>query len=290
VLEADGKYFMYATNASNVNVQTISSDDLVTWTREEDALPELGAWATEGKTWAPEAIGLDGGRYVLYYTATDSETTRQCIGRAVAEAPGGPFVDDSKQALVCQFELGGSIDASPFRDEDGTLYLLWKNDGNCCGYDTHLYSQRLSADGLTLVGRSAKLVQQDAAWEGNLVEAPTLWRHEDALFLFFSANDYGSEAYATGYATCETPLGPCVDAPENPILQTACEAAGPGHQSLFRDAEGTTWIAYHAWPPDAIGSVLPGRLVWFDRVEWKDGKPDVLGPTCEQQDAPVAAG
>jgi hypothetical protein len=170
------------------------------------------------------------------------------------------------------------------------LYLLWKNDGNCCGKDTYLYSQRLADDGLSLTGRSARLVKQDAAWEGNLVEAPTLWREADALYLFFSANDYASEAYAIGYATCQTPLGPCADAPENPIVRTACEAAGPGHQSLFRDGEGRTWMIYHAWPPDAIGSVLPGRLVWLDRVEWKDGKPDVLGPTCEAQPAPAVPG
>ncbi|HUQ22131.1 MAG TPA: glycoside hydrolase family 43 protein [Gaiellaceae bacterium] len=287
VLAADGRYFAYATNTSNVNVQTLTSKDLVDWVPGKDALPELGSWATEGKTWAPEVLALDGGGYVLYYTASDIDSYAQCIGRAVADDPGGPFVDDSPRPLVCQADLGGSIDPSPFRDEDGTLYLLWKNDGNCCGQDTYLYSQRLAPDGRSLTGKSTRLVKQDAAWEGNLVEAPTLWREGDRLYLFYSANDYASEVYAIGYATCETPAGPCADAPENPIVSTACEAAGPGHQSLFRDADGKTWIVYHAWPPDAVGSVLPGRLVWLDRVEWKNAKPDVLGPTCSAQDAPA---
>ncbi len=234
-------------------------------------------------------LAVGDGRYVLYYTANYFEKTKQCIGAAVADAPEGPFVDERAEPLVCQEDEGGSIDASPFRDEDGTLYLLWKNDGNCCGLDTYIYSQRLSPDGTELTGEPARLVQQDAAWEGNLVEAPTLWREADGLYLFFSANDYGSEHYATGYATCESALGPCEDAAENPILATECEAAGPGHQTLVRDGDGDTWIVYHAWPPDAIGSVLPGRLLWIDPLEWEDGKPVVRGPTCTAQPTPDAS-
>jgi beta-xylosidase len=286
VLEVDGTYRAYGTNDADSNVPTLTSDDLVDWSAGEDALPELGPWAVEGKTWAPEVLALDGGRYVLYYTANDLDLGAQCVGRAVAEAPEGPFRDDSRDPLVCQTDEGGSIDASPFRDEDGTLWLLWKNDGNCCGEDTYLYSQRLSPDGLRLVGERTRLARQDAAWEGSLVEAPTLWREGGGLFLFYSANDYGSDRYAVGYATCESPAGPCEDARENPILTTRCEAVGPGHQALVRDADGDTWILYHAWPPDAVGSVLPGRLLWIDRIVWKDGAPDVLGPTCGPQEAP----
>ena len=285
MLEADGTYYAYGTNGEGGNVPTITSDDLVNWTTGKDAMPELGSWAYAGKTWAPEVVEA-GGRYVLYYTANAADFGKQCIGRAVADAPDGPFVDDQKQPLVCQTDEGGSIDANPFRDEDGTLYLLWKNDGNCCGMDTYIYVQRLSADGLKLVGKPARLVKQDAGWEGSLVEAPTLWREGDDLFLFYSANDYASEYYAVGYATCEAPTGPCEDAPENPILKTKCEAAGPGHQTLIRDGDGDTWIVYHAWPPDAIGSVLPGRMLWIDRVTWQGGKPKVAGPTCGQQPAP----
>jgi beta-xylosidase len=286
VLEAGGRYYAYGTNTSDANVQVLSSENLVDWKREPDALPELGAWAFEGKTWAPEVLAVDEGTYVLYYTANAADLGKQCIGRAVATKPGGPYRDEMKKPLLCQVDEGGSIDAAPFRDEDGSLYLLWKNDGNCCGMDTYLYAQRLSADGLKLTGKPARLVKQDAGWEAHLVEAPTLWREADKLFLFYSANDYASEHYAVGYATCEAPLGPCEDAPENPILTSACDARGPGHQTLVRDRDGETWMVYHAWPQDAVGSVLPGRLLWIDRVEWKDGKPDVVGPTCKPQPAP----
>jgi beta-xylosidase len=275
----------YGTNGDGGNVPTLRSPDLVEWSTGADALPELGRWANPGKTWAPEVLRRGDGRFVLYYTAASADLGVQCIGTAVATAAVGPFVDRSHRPLVCQSEEGGSIDAHPFRDRDAT-YLLWKNDGNCCGKDTFIYSQRLAPDGLRLVGRRARLVEQDAAWEGDLVEAPTLWRERGRLFLFFSANAYYDSRYAVGYATCETPLGPCRDAPENPILKTACEAVGPGHGAIVRDDDGELWFVYHAWPPDAVGSEYPGRVLWLDRLVFEGGKPVIRGPTCSDQERP----
>ncbi len=239
-----------------------------------------------GRTWAPEVLGAPNGTYVLYYTAQSLDPPAQCLGRAVSRSPEGPFVDRSRRPFVCQHDEGGSIDASPFADADGTLYLLWKNDGNCCGFETYIYAQRLSRDGLRLTGKPARLVEQDAPWEGSLVEAPTLWKEGARYYLFFSANDFGSERYAVGYATCRRPLGPCEDAPDNPILETACDAVGPGHQSIVRDDDGETWLVYHAWPPDAVGSEFPGRVLWIDRLVFAGGKPDVRGPTCRAQPLP----
>ncbi|HVM17950.1 MAG TPA: glycoside hydrolase family 43 protein [Gaiellaceae bacterium] len=281
VLRSGDTYHAYATNDEDGNVQTLRSTDLVTWEQGPDALPELGSWAYAGKTWAPEVLAL-AGSYVLYYTANAAEYGRQCIGRAVADTPEGPFVDRWDEPLVCQQDEGGSIDASPFRDEDGTPYLLWKNDGNCCALDTWIYAQRLSADGVELEGEPARLVKQDAGWEASVVEAPTLWRQDGRYYLFFSANAFDSDLYAVGYATCEAPLGPCEDAAGNPILKSACDASGPGHQAVVVDDDGETWLAYHAWP--AAGG--DERVLWLDRLDWKDGAPVVSGPTCEAQPAP----
>jgi beta-xylosidase len=286
VLRVGETYYAYGTNDTDGNVQTLRSRDLVHWRQGADALPTLGVWASPGRTWAPEVLALDNGGYVLYYTAAGNDEKTQCVGRAVSRAPGGPFVDKAAAPLVCQTAEGGSIDPSPFRDADGSLYLLWKNDGNCCGEDTYLYSQRLSENGLHLVGQRTRLVEQDAPWEGRLVEAPTLWRHDGRYYLFFSANAYYDGSYAVGYARCDGPAGPCSDAAENPILKTRCDAVGPGHQALVEDADGTTWMLYHAWPAASVNSEVPGRLLWLDRVAWTGGKPVVDGPTCGPQDAP----
>jgi beta-xylosidase len=275
VLKVGETYYAYATNGDGKQVQTLTSKDLVHWTPGPDALPKVGSWGFNGETWAPEVLARGDGSYVLYYTAN------KCVGRAVARKPLGPFVDTSKKPLVCQPQQGGSIDPSPFRDDDGTLYLVWKNDGNAIGAPTHIWAQRLSPDGLRLVGRRTRIETNDKPWETSVVEGPMLWKHDGRTFLFYSGNVYSGAAYAVGYATCASPLGPCRDAPENPILKGACDAHGPGHNALIRDGGGQTWIVYHAW--DAAYSK---RVLWIDRLDWKDGKPVVHGPTCVVQPAP----
>jgi beta-xylosidase len=289
VLVVDGSYYVYGTNGATGNVPLLTSTDLVRWTDGGDVLPDLGGWARAGDTWVPEAVRVSADRFVLYYTARSVATGRQCVGRAVASSPAGPFRDPHPQPLVCQADAGGSIDASPFRDTDGSLYLHWKNDGNAIGSPTHLYAQRLSADGLELTGEPVILLTNIAGWHGHVIEAPQLHRHDGRYFLFYSAGAYDSDAYAVGYAVCDGPLGPCRDAAENPILSSGPGAAGPGHCSVVTGPAGDTWMLYHAWRPDSIGSVDPGRTLWLDRVTWTDGRPVVHGPTQDRQAEPVAS-
>jgi len=281
----DGTWYAYGTNSTTQNVPILTSPDLVTWTPAGDALPEVGTWSERGNTWAPEVIAGDGG-YLLYYTARSTATGRQCIGVAFSRTPDGPFVDDRDEPLICQAGEGGSIDASPYRDPGGNLYLYWKNDGNAIGQPTHLYGSRLSEDGRTLTGKTVKLLTNDAPWEDHVIEAPQMVSHDGKLFMFYSANAFDKDVYAMGYAECDGPLGPCRKAAENPILKSTPAAAGPGHSFLVTTPGGETWLLYHAWPPDAIGSVAPGRQLWLDRVEWPGGRPVVKGPTPDPQPVP----
>ena len=55
-------------------------------------------------------------------TARDIASDKQCIGVAAAPAPEGPFDADDAAPLVCEADIGGSIDASSFVDDDGTPY------------------------------------------------------------------------------------------------------------------------------------------------------------------------
>ncbi|MFM6852275.1 MAG: hypothetical protein ACKOVB_24560, partial [Terrabacter sp.] len=45
--DGDG-WVAIATNGNGMNVQTLVSHDLVTWTQGSDALPQLPAWTTKG--------------------------------------------------------------------------------------------------------------------------------------------------------------------------------------------------------------------------------------------------
>ena len=289
ILKVGDSWYAYATGDLVVNLQVARSADLVHWERLDDALPELPEWSVlqKGLTWAPEVARTPAG-FVLYYTLRHGVSGRQCISVAVAERPEGPFRDTRARPLVCQERLGGSIDPHRFVDRDGAAYLLWKNDGNCCGLATELWAQRLDGDGLELTGKPSSLgVRNDAAWEGDLIEAPTLWRDGGTYYLLYSANDYGSPDYAVGYATATKVLGPYRDGTGNPILRSHGSAAGPGGQAVVTDGHGGLWLAYHAWDSAAVGDEAGGqRSMWLDRLSFQGGRPRVAGPTDGPQKAP----
>ena len=290
VTQVGDSYYAYATNGSGKNIQVARSEDLVKWEVLRDAMPALPKWAQLGGSyvWAPEMIQIDD-TFVLYYTARDKAADKQCIGVATADKPEGKFKDTRTEALVCQSDEGGSIDPSPFRDGD-KLYLYWKNDGNCCSKATYIYVQELAPDGLSLVGEPTRLLRNDATWEGTLIEAPTMIKQADDYYMFFSANFYAGQQYAVGYATCESAVGPCQDAPENPILASQMTqnppVVGPGHQTVVQLGD-QTWMLYHVWEVSG-GRRGNNRYMWMDRIEWQDGKPDVLGPTTAAQPRPVS--
>lgn len=289
ILQVGNRFYAYATNAFGKHVQVARSTDLVQWEPLPDAMPALPAWVdlNNSNVWAPEVIQI-GDTFVMYYTARDLESQRQCVGVATSARPDGGFRDTHSRPLVCLVEQGGTIDAGPFRDGE-KLYLYFKNDGNCCGLPTHLYAQELAPDGLSLVGAPTPLLVNDQPWEGNVIEAPNMFKHNGNYYLFYSANDYGGASYAVGYARCQTPLGPCVKASENPILSSRLHLSppviGPGGQNVFQ-VGNQTWIVYHAWSTTDEGQQGDSRLMWLDRVNWHDDRPVIQGPTTEPQPTP----
>jgi beta-xylosidase len=163
----------YATGSGPRNLQAMRSLDQSHWTPVSDPLPSLPAWARPGRTWAPSVLPRGLG-FVMYYTVEDVRSGRQCISVASAATPDGPFQDRSTSALVCQLDHGGSIDPAPFVAADGTAYLLWKSEDNALGAAPSLWSQRLSADGLGLVGTRARLLTQAASWQAGVIEGPAM--------------------------------------------------------------------------------------------------------------------
>lgn len=287
------EFVAYSTN-DGPNVPMLLSRDLVHWTpvadpanpgRRLDAMPRLASWVKEGLTWAPEVLQV-GKQWLLFYTAHDAKGNRQCIGVAHAADPKGPFIDQSPQSLVCQVDLGGSIDASPFRDSDGKLYLYFKNDGNAVRKRSSIWGQQLSPDGRSVVGTAVELIHDDKGWEQRLVEAPSMVRSPIGYELFFSAAYFGwnddqrLSPYGMGYAECAGPLGPCKKSPDNPILHSYRDSSagclsGPGHQSIFQ-VGGRSFMSFHAWQATkGCRKAADKRELYIAPIFWKDGKPQL---------------
>jgi beta-xylosidase len=298
VVQHQGEFIAYSTNYG-LNLPMLTSRDLVHWTpvtgpdgKPIDGLPRVGAWAKTERTWAPEVMQI-GDKWLLYYTAANPSTKTQCVGVAVASGPQGPFVDSSPQPLVCQPSEGGTIDANPFRDADGKLYIYYKSDGNAVGKRSIVWGQRLSDDGLQVVGQAVPLIKDDQEWEFKLVEAPAMVKSPTGYQMFYSAAyfgwDYPKERlsrYATGYATCSGPLGPCKDAPENPILHSFNDReagclSGPGHPAVLK-VGSRHFFAFHAWAANSGCRPFENeRYLYIAPLFWKDGKPQ-LGPSLRK--------
>jgi beta-xylosidase len=227
-----------------------------------------------------------GERYLLYFTAREAKSGLQCTGVAVSSDPLGPFVSSAPEPLVCQRDLGGTIDATPYRDTDGQWYLYYKADANAVGKPTDIFVQRLTPDGLSLTGEVVPLLRNDQKWEAHVIESPTMVKQDGRYVLFYSANHFGWEPhqrlspYAMGYATCEGPMGPCKDSPKNPILysyndkQAGC-LSGPGHQAVF-EAAGRQFIVFHAHAArGSCRNANKGRYMYVAPLLWQDGSPSV---------------
>ncbi|GAC1445151.1 MAG: glycoside hydrolase family 43 protein [Chloroflexota bacterium] len=284
VLKVGTSYFAYSTTAGSSNIPMLRSHDLVHWGGPRETMPSLAPW-TNGNIWAPSVLRRSDGQYVLYYTGHDILSAKQCIGAAVSHSPSGPFHDRASKPFLCPTTLGGAIDPTIFRDSDGILYLYWKNDGNRCGLTTRIYVQRLAPDGLHLLSQAKRLAVNDQAWEGSVIEGPTMWKQGKSYFLFCSGGAYSTAEYAVGYSLCTSAQGPCTEYVKNPILTSKCSAAGPGGEAIITDGRGQTWMVYHAWKSTAVNSD-PGRILWIDRLEWRGSRPSIHGPTCGAQPSP----
>jgi len=269
LLHADNKYWLYSTNSGGINLPVSSATDPYgSWGPITEGMPSIGAWARTGFTWAPDVSRLADGTFVLYYTARDNASGRQCIGAAKAADPAGPFVPVGDQSLICTPDQGGSIDASGFTDSDGTRYIAWKNDGNAIGVPTHLYIQQVAADGVTLIGDPQIALTNDPATEGSLIEAPYLILHKGLYYLFYSYGAYNNETYTEAYASAPSINGPWTRG-SAPLLSTANmggTVVGPGGASILGDL-----VAFHAVTHQP-GLVRPTYLI---NLRWQATTPTV---------------
>ena len=276
ILHDNGRYLLYSTQVGLHNVPVTTSPDLRHWSPPADALPQLPAWAAWGRTWAPGVTQL-ADRYLLYFAAHHQSSGRQCTGVATSADADGPFVAQPTGPIVCQTRLGGSIDPHPFIDADGTPFLVWKADGNAIGLPSTLFGQRLRPDGLALADQPVPLVSSDAPWEQPLIENPALVAAGRSYVLLYSGGWWESAGYAVGYATCDTPLGPCTKITvDRPLLASASDQAGPGGACVITGPARDQWLAYHAWTPGAIGYDNGGtRSLRFASLTWPNGQPAI---------------
>lgn len=108
---------------------------------------------------------------------------------------------------------------------------------------------------------------------------PERKKHGGEYFLLYSANEFMTDAYAIGYATCESPTGPCHKPRRSPLLASKGPVRGPGAGKVFATGEGRTLISYHAWAAPEVGYPEGRRGLYLEVVSFGADGPVVHGPT-----------
>lgn len=311
LLSSDGNYYMYGTTDGDNGFSAYKSEDLKNWSPVGVVYEghKENSW-TKDCFWAPEVYERDGKYYMLFSSNTkenpnnDLEVFR--IGVAVSESPEGPFEDMYDRPI---FDPGYPIiDADVFFDEDGRCYLYYSR---CCYKhavesevskwarenglfdeieESWVYGVELEPDFSGVIGEPqlmlcppATMSDAQSEWESRSVtcgEANRRWtegsfliKKDGIYYMMYSANFFGGENYAIGYATATSPLGPYTKSPDNPLLQKNTEEGGDitgvGHNSITYSKDGTKmYCVYHG----RTYSTGEDRVVFISEIEAGGGR------------------
>jgi hypothetical protein len=281
--------------AANIPVIALAGGSDFTGHYLGDAIPKLPSWTVPDFQWGPSVWARPDGTYVLYYSTpattylacqaatkpagcvkkTDGWGNAQCISRATSTNPAGPYVDDSTSAFICPAD-GGAIDPSIFVD-NGSPWLLWKTDGDCCNLPSTISIQPLTPDGLAVAGPPTVLLGATQPWEGGIVEGPSMIESDGTYWLFYSANQWGTPDYGIGVARCATVTGPCTKPLDGAWLQSTPEERGPGGQEFFTSG-GLVWMVHHVLAPGETGNAAE-RRIHVDLLAFEPGQvPHIAAP------------
>ena len=326
--KASRTYYMYGTNGgAKDGFAAYSSSDLVNWKNEGQVYfgNQPDTWGINS-FWAPEVYAVNG-KFYMFYSAQWRENPRGeweniKIGVAVSDKPTGPFKDMSDQPL---FDPGYPvIDANVFFDDDGRVYLYYSR---CCYKhpveseiaalarekkwfneieESWVYGIELKPDFSAVIGEPVLILRPpvslkdtQAGWESRSVtsrevnrrwtEGSYTFKKDDIYYIMYSANHFGGEHYAVGYATAASPLGAYKKAANNPVLQKNTKSGGnvtgTGHNSIVYSPDGGQMFCVYHGRTAATGKE---RLVFIDKMKAENGVITVAGPNTEMQPMPFS--
>lgn len=242
VSEFDGTFYLYMTTdgmgqgLSTAGLPVVwTSKDFEHWRFEGSIFPEN----YDAKYWAPSRVIKKDGRYYLFPTLNNRITA------VVSDSPEGPFRTLDGRDIYpgsgwepFPIEVGHPIDASIFRDDDGSTYMTW----------SQRYIAKMRADFTGFEGEPVAIRTK----RGGYSEGPYIIKRNGIYYYLYTLG--GSEGYRYAYMMSrESVMGPWT-APERDIISRTDHEVGvygPGHGCFF-NPEGTddwyfVYLEYGRW-------------------------------------------
>jgi beta-xylosidase len=252
VFAEGGTHYLYGTveGASGTGFLTYTSKNLKDWKRSEAAngyaLRKGEAFGTSG-FWAPQVF-RQGAKYYMAYVANEA------IAIAQSNNPSGPFTQIKKDPLVAPVK---QIDPFVFIDDDGKKYLyhVRLTGGN------KIFVAALEDDFSAIKPETLReCITATDAWESTaktdwpVTEGPSVLKHKDVYYLFYTANDFRNPDYAVGYATSNNPLGPWKKYKGNPIIhKNLIGWNGTGHGDFFKSGKFLYYVFHTHYSSSKVG-------------------------------------
>ncbi|MEU6715170.1 glycoside hydrolase family 43 protein [Nonomuraea sp. NPDC046802] len=279
VFRADGQYHLVMSDDSNLGAISLKRSATLSTMLVAPKQPLFTPPAPDNKeVWGPEIYKL-GGKWYLYYTATDTAGADHRLHVAESAAPGGPFT--YKGVLDPAGHSGNEIGPS-ILIHGGKTYLGFTGEVS----DT--------ANGLFLAPMSdpvtvGKAVRIPATGGGDgkcpkIREAQSFLNRNGKTWMIYSACNAMTPDYRLMMKSIAATANPLVAANWKqhtaPVFarNNANAVYGPGSNAFFTSPDGAEdWIVYHA--KSHAGTFFTPRTIRAQRFTWKsDGSPDFGAP------------
>jgi GH43 family beta-xylosidase len=298
VIYKDG--FYYYTNSTGNHLAIWKTKDITqlkTAVKKTIWVPPAGTSYSK-ELWAPELHFIKG-KWYMYFAADDGNNNNHRI--YVIE---NPAADPTEGAWTFKGKVADdtnkwAIDVSVFENK-GQLYMIWAGWEGDVNVQQNIYIAKMK-DACSIDGQRVKISSPEFDWEKygdlgaqsnpphvNVNEGPEILKHNDKLFLVYSASGCWTDYYALGMLSALASgdlMNPASwTKSARPVFKQSADNGvyAPGHNSFFKSPDGTQdWILYHAnsKPGQGCGNERSPRAQKFS---WKkDGSPDFGVPLKE---------
>ena len=262
--------YMYVTKSlpfkEQLNLDLVITSDLEKYETISDILDMSTYKGVHSCVWAPTVIDKDNKYYIIF--AANNILNEEQVGGlyiGVCDNPCGPFknvFDDGRPLVNKIYNRAQPIDAHFFKDDDGTIYLLYGGWGHLM-----VCVMNKTMDGFMPVpepcfdGIAKEITPKD------YVEAPYVMKIDSKYHLMYSTGEWSNGTYMAKAGISEN-IFDGFEFYDN-ILKPSKLADGPGHNSAFY-FKGQHYIAYHR---RIIGDDnVNHRRLCVDKLDIENGK------------------